>query len=262
MTIPWIEPVRDPAGKPGSPLPGQVRALTTTRHGGVSKGPYAGLNLALHVGDDPTAVADNRRRLQADTRCLRIQWLNQVHGTACIQSTAENWRSVPDADAAWTTERRLGLAILTADCVPVVLCDRRASVLAVAHGGWRGLVSGVIEQLVAQLPVAPDELLAWLGPAIGPDAYEVGPEVAEAVIERVGSASGEASPLRRGVSGDRWQLDLFALSTQLLGDCGITSVYSQRLCTASDRRFFSYRRDGVTGRMATLAWLRTDRPAG
>jgi YfiH family protein len=255
MTKPWIEPEADPAGTTGPPLPDRLRVLTTVRWGGVSVGPYAGLNLALHVGDDPTAVAENRRRLQADTRCERIQWLNQVHGTVCIRSTAENWQSVPDADAAWTTESGLGLAILTADCVPLVLCDRRASVLAVAHGGWRGLVSGVIEQLVAQLPVPPDDLLAWLGPAIGPDAYEIGPEVAAAVIDRVGSETGEWPVLRRGVSADRWQLDLFALSSRLLGDCGITSVHSQRLCTASDARFFSYRRDGVTGRMATLAWL-------
>ncbi len=163
---------------------------------------------------------------------------------------------MPDADAAWTTERGLGLAILTADCIPLVLCDRLGSVLAVAHGGWRGLISGVIEQLVGQLPVAPDDLLAWLGPAIGPGAYEVGPDVAEAVNDRVGAGEGEAPVLTRGVSEDRWQLDLFELSSRLLGGCGVTSVCSQRLCTASDARFYSYRRDGRTGRMATLAWLR------
>lgn len=257
MTIAWIEPAGDPSGKPDALLPAQVRALTTTRHGGVSTGPYAGLNLALHVGDDPSAVAENRRRLMADTRCERIQWLNQVHGTACIQSTAENWQSVPDADAAWTTERGLGLAILTADCVPLVLWDRRGSVLAVAHGGWRGLVSGVIEQLLGQLPVAPEDLLAWLGPAIGPKVYEVGPEVADAVNDRIRAGEGLAPVLHPGVSQDRWQLDLFELSSRLLGGCGVTSVYSQRLCTASDRRFYSYRRDGQTGRMVTLAWLRT-----
>jgi YfiH family protein len=256
MTIAWIEPAGDPSGKPGAPLPEEVRALTTTRDGGVSTGPYAGLNLALHVGDDPSAVAENRRRLQADTGCERVQWLNQVHGTACIRSTAENWQSVPDADAAWTTERGLGLAILTADCVPLVLCDRHASVLAVAHGGWRGLVSGVIEELVGQLPVAPDDLLAWLGPAIGPGAYEVGPEVAQAVNDRIGAEEGEAAVLTRGASEHRWQLDLFELSRRLLGGCGVTSVCSQRICTATDTRFYSYRRDGRTGRMVTLAWLR------
>ena len=132
------------------PAGGEARALTTTRQGGVSRGVYETLNLGDHVGDDPAAVAENRRRLGQLIGCARIQWLNQVHGTTCIHSSADRWHEVPEADAAWTAEPGLALAVLTADCVPVVLRGRGVALVGVAHGGWRGLVSGVIGALVEQ----------------------------------------------------------------------------------------------------------------
>ena len=248
-------------GPRSGPWPASVGALGTTRGGcgtlaGHSQGPYAHLNLATHVGDDPQAVAANRQLLGASTGVERVQWLDQVHGRRCIEASGETTARVPEADAAWTVERGLGLAVLTADCVPVVICDRAGSLVAVAHAGWRGLVGGVLQSVVDALPAAPADLLAWIGPAIGPDAYEVGEEVAAAVS---GLADGDrlsracASPGR--VAG-KYQLDLFTFSERLLEQAGVPVVHCERLCTHSDPRFYSYRRDGITGRMATLAWLR------
>lgn len=248
MSEPWVRP-------PMPPWPRGVQALTTTR---TAPGPeprgLGGWNLADHVGDDAAAVAANRRSLSSLTGVGEVQWLRQVHGTRCIESRRETAARVPEADAAWTAEPGLALAVLTADCVPVVVCDREASVVGVAHGGWRGLVAGVLDALVSCLPVPPGELTAWLGPAIGPGAYEVGEDVVNAVT---GLSDGErlgVECLQAGRSG-RAHLDLFALSEQLLWRAGVRTVTTERLCTYSDRRFFSYRREGQTGRMVTLAWI-------
>ncbi|MFU8815709.1 MAG: polyphenol oxidase family protein [Pseudomonadales bacterium] len=275
MTIDWV-------GPPSGHWPASVGVVCTTRRGrgavaGHSQGPYAYLNLATHVGDEPHAVTANRQILVASTGVERVQWLDQVHGRRCIEASSQTAALVPEADAAWTSERGLGLAVLTADCVPVVICDRAGSLVAVAHAGWRGLVGGVLTSVVDALtgvadaltgvadaltgvadalPAAPTELLAWIGPAIGPEAYEVGEEVVAAV-----AALGDGGPLSRacvrpGPKPGKYQLDLFTLSERLLQQAGVPVVHCERLCTHSDPRFYSYRRDSVTGRMATLAWLR------
>lgn len=246
----WVTP-EDPR------WPGRLGALTTTRQPppGVGGGRY-GWNQAAHVDDRPDAVARQRRALVAQSGVFGVQWLTQVHGRACFEAGPDTLAQAPQADAVWTRQRGLGLAILTADCVPVVLGDGDATVIGAAHGGWRGLVGGVLEELVAALPVPAAALAAWLGPAIGPDAYQVGDDVAAAIA---GLADGDVLArrvLRRDPAPGHHRLDLFELSRALLERAGVGRVYSERHCTFSDARFYSYRRDGRTGRMATLAWLR------
>lgn len=247
--IDWIGPV---AGR----WPARTRALTTTRRppaGGCSAPPFDALNLADHVGDDPRAVAANRAWLQAQTGLREIQWLTQIHGSRCIEANARTLGRAPEADAAWTAQPGLALGILTADCVPVVIADREGVVVGVAHGGWRGLVGGVLEALVCALPVPAQRLCAWIGPAIGPEAYEIGEDVA-AAVRAVDRAVADTC-LRAGRRPGKHQLDLFALTEALLARAGVAVLPGARTCTYSDARFYSYRRDGQTGRMATVAWL-------
>ncbi len=249
MSIEWVEP-RAPE------WPRRARALTTTRRGrGHSRGAYAALNLGDHVGDDASAVAANRRVLVEATGVDRVQWLRQVHGVRCVEATLEGAATVPEADAAWTRVPGLGLAVLTADCVPLVLADRQGTVIGVAHGGWRGLAGGVVEALIAALPAAPGELMAWLGPAIGPAAYEVGEEVVGALAALPDGETLTRQCLRPGAGGGKAYLDLFGLAGALLERSGVGVVLTERLCTYTEPRFYSYRRDAATGRMATLAWL-------
>jgi hypothetical protein len=248
----WVRPA-DPA------WPAAVPALTTTRDGGPrgghSRGVYASFNLALHVGDRADAVAANRAWLVDHIGPGRVQWLEQVHGVRVIEASSLTAETVPRADAAWTTERHLALAILTADCVPVVVADRAGTVVGVAHGGWRGLVGGVLAALVSAMPADPAELVAWLGPAIGPSAYQVGEEVVAAVAALPDGAALTSEVCRPAGKPGAHQLNLFALSERLLRRAGVARVSTDRLCTFRDGRFYSYRRDGVTGRMATVAWL-------
>jgi YfiH family protein len=227
-----------------------VNAVATTRAGGVSSGRYESLNLALHVGDDAEHVAENRHRLRAGLGLEEEPaWLSQVHGA----KVARLDEGAPGtADASVTTARGRACAILTADCLPVLLCNRAGTRIGAAHAGWRGLADGVIEAAVAALG-APDELLAWLGPAIGPDAFEVGGEVRERFVAHDPAAARAFRPNRRG----RWQADLYALARLRLAAAGVTAVYGGGWCTHADPgRFFSHRRDGQCGRMATLIWLR------
>jgi len=254
MTLDFFTPPRDFA--PG------IRALTTTRHGGVSQGPFAALNLGDHVGDQPAAVAENRRRLQAVTGCGRIQWLRQVHGNRCIRATASSVAMVPEADAAWTDELDLGLAVLTADCVPVVVAAPRAGIVGIAHAGWRGLVDGVLQTLLDALPVPARDLVAWLGPAIGPADYQVDAPLVRAIA---GLPEGErlvGEVLRPDPRPERWWLDLFALTAALLARAGVERVTSDRISSFADPRCFSHRRATArgepTGRMATLVWRPVD----
>lgn len=235
---------------------GPARALTTTRAGGVSRGAYARFNLATHVGDGSVAVARNRKMLGASIGLDRIQWLNQVHGTQCLRADLGTTRAVPDVDAAWTTQPNLVLAVLTADCIPVVFSHREGGVIAVAHAGWRGLVAGVLANLLQALPDAAAQYLTWIGPAIGVDAYQVGQEVADAVhaMSNVGPQVDAYLHESPGLSG-KYQLDLAGLAAMQLGYLGVAGVFCERFCTFSDRRFFSHRRDGTTGRMATVVWL-------
>jgi polyphenol oxidase len=186
----------------------------------------------------------------------RLQALRQVHGSRCIEARAAGPAQPPEADALWTRERRLGVMVVTADCVPVVLSDAAATVVGVAHGGWRGLVGGVIDSLVGAMPVQPESLVAWLGPAIGPQAYEVGDDVVAAVAALPDGAALIRDCAHSGKRPGKYQLDLFALSERLLRRAGEETVLCERLCTYSDDRFHSYRRERGSGRMATLAWLR------
>jgi polyphenol oxidase len=253
--VDWISPdVRQ--------WPAHAKALTTVRYlaaagagapAGVSVGPYSGFNLADHVGDEAAAVAANRAWLQQATGVGAIQWLSQVHGNRCIQASPDSVKQLPQADAAWTSSPGVAVAILTADCVPVVIADRDCRAVGIAHGGWRGLVGGVIGNLVRSLPVPPRRLCAWIGPAIGAQAYEVGEDVVEAV--RGVDVAVASACVGAGQRPGKYQLDLFALTGMLLQRAGVSAVPGARLCTYSDPRFYSYRRDGTTGRMATLAWL-------
>jgi polyphenol oxidase len=236
--------------------------LSTLRSGGVSAAPYASLNLGAHVGDAPEAVAANRQALAAAAGLpAEPVWLAQVHGVEVVDldgmghqeiSGSVRTGSLHPADAAFT--RRIGrvCAILTADCLPILLAADSGDVAAAAHAGWRGLAGGVIEATVRALGVAPARLMAWLGPAIGPQQFEVGSEVREALLQGDLGAEDAFVPNARG----RFMADLAVLARRRLAALGVSRVYGGGHCTFGDReRYFSHRRDGVTGRQATLIWL-------
>ena len=236
---------------PDWPAPAQVGALSTTRGGGVSAPPYGSLNLGDHVGDAPAAVVENRRRLVAALPAPPC-WLRQVHGTEVVDAA----RAAVDceADAAFTRTPAAVCLIMTADCLPVLFCDRAGTVVAAAHAGWRGLAAGVLEATLHSMAVAPGDVLAWLGPAIGPAAFEVGDEVRETFV----AGDPAAVSAFRVHSAGKWRADLFLLARQRLLRAGVTAVYGGGVCTFSDpERFFSHRRDRQTGRMATAIWLRS-----
>lgn len=236
--------------RPEWDLPAGVGALLTTRAGGQSIGPFASFNLGGHVGDDPAAVAANRARLRGFLPAEPL-WLNQVHGAAVAD--ADMCEAVPEADAALARSSRRACAVLTADCLPVLLCDDDASVVAAAHAGWRGLAAGVLENTVRGMGVAPHRVRAWLGPAIGPQAFEVGDEVRAAFVAADPEAA--AAFVARQVEG-KWLADLFQLARRRLIAAGVSRISGGGVCTVSaPQRFYSYRRDGVTGRFASLVWL-------
>jgi len=237
--------------RPGWPAPDCVHALVTTRAGGVSVAPYDSLNLGVHVGDDPARVAENRRRLRAllpEEPC----WLNQVHGTTVLD--ADMWvGGLPDADAVVSRRSGRVCVVMTADCLPVLLCDDAGTVVGAAHAGWRGLHGGVLEATVAAMAVPPSTLMAWLGPAIGPAAFEVGDEVRQAYVGQDPRAAGAFQTTQQP---GKWMADLYALARFRLEALGVVRVHGGEFCTHADAtRFYSYRRDGVTGRMASLIWL-------
>ncbi|MBZ4201024.1 MAG: peptidoglycan editing factor PgeF [Methylotenera sp.] len=237
---------------PDWPAPANVRAMQTTRQGGVSLPPYSSFNLAMHVQDAPAAVQENRQCLRSVLPSEPV-WLNQVHGTTVLD--ASQVCGVLDADATFTTMSNVVCVSMTADCLPVLLCDKAGTVVAAVHAGWRGLCDGVVEAAVAKMPVAPSELLAWLGPAIGPNAFEVGDDVRAQFIQRDAQAALAFKP-----HADKWLANLYVLAQQRLNTLGIKHLYgagiSQDFCSYTDaQRFFSYRREPVTGRMASLIWL-------
>lgn len=236
---------------PDWPAPANVGAVTTTRQGGVSQPPYDSLNIADHVGDSTAAVLANRRRLRQQLALpAEPLWLNQVHGAGVADATSGVER--PAADASFSYRSGAVCAVMTADCLPVLLCARDGSCVAAAHAGWRGLASGVLEASVNALGGEPQRLLAWLGPAIGPAVFEVGAEVREAFVKthRQAAAAFVAQP------NGRWLADLYQLARVRLQAAGVEAVYGGDFCTYTDReRFYSYRRDTVTGRMASLIWL-------
>jgi YfiH family protein len=244
--------------RPAEPLGAGIHALTTTRDGGVSRAPFDTLNLGDHVGDAPTAVDENRRRLGMATGCQRIQWLQQVHGTRCVRASLATAGQVPEADAAWTDVAGLGLAVLTADCVPVVVCAPAAGIVGIAHAGWRGLVGGVLEALIGALPVGAGELVGWLGPAIGPAHYQVDGSLVEAVAALPDGAALVGRVVGSDPAPGRYRLDLFQLATELLARAGVARVTCDRISTFADGRCYSHRRataaGSTTGRMATVVW--------
>jgi hypothetical protein len=237
-----------PADWPTAP---RVRAVTTLRTGGVSTAPFDTLNLGDHVTDDAAAVRSNRARLRAHLALPgEPLWLNQVHGTRVVDAAT----AAPGETADGSFARQAGVvcAVLTADCLPVFLCDRAATCVAVVHAGWRGLAAGVIEQGLAAMGAPAREVLAWLGPAIGPQAFEVGGEVRQVFVDQQPAAH---SAFRANASG-RFFADLYALARLRLAAAGVTAVHGGGACTYREgQRYFSYRRDGVTGRMASLIWL-------
>jgi YfiH family protein len=238
-----------PGFAPDWPAPANVRAWVTERGGSGAR--YAALNLATHVGDAPASVSANRERLRAALELpSEPVWLEQVHGTRVLDLDTE--QPVAAADGAVTGRAGVVCTVLTADCLPVLLCDRAGRRVGVAHAGWRGLLNGVLPAAVGALGRDPAELLAWLGPAIGPSAYEVGADVREPFVAREPSAAARFVSNARG----RWQADLYGLARDSLAGAGVRAVYGGGFCTFSDaQRFFSHRREAPCGRMATLIWL-------
>jgi YfiH family protein len=245
VTTPWFEA--------DWPAPRGVRVLSTLRGiagNGVSKAPYKSFNLGDHVGDDPVAVAENRRRLKAGASLPgEPSWLSQVHGVTVVDLDAA--RLTDPADAAVTRGAGKVCAILTADCLPIVFATDSGDLVAAAHAGWRGLAAGVIEATVRAMGVPAGRLMAWLGPAIGPQHFEVGAEVREALLSGDAQAVEAFEPNARG----RFMADLWMLARRRLGALGVTRIYGGGECTfAQADRYYSHRRDGITGRQATLIW--------
>ena len=239
---------------PAWPAPANIKALITTRNGGVSIGAYASLNLGMHVGDEMAAVEENRRRLGAILPRAPM-WLQQVHGTRvlCADGPAQGTaNATPTADAVRTTAINQPCAVMMADCLPVMFCNDAGTEVAVAHAGWRGLCAGVLENTVAAMSASPQSLMAYLGPAIGPAQFEVGSEVRDAFVAVEDCAAAAFTPR---VTAGKFVANIYLLARQRLALAGVSRVYGGDYCTVSDgARFFSYRRDGKTGRMAALIW--------
>ncbi|MBA3493468.1 MAG: peptidoglycan editing factor PgeF [Gammaproteobacteria bacterium] len=236
---------------PEWPAPPRVRACATTRMGGMSLAPYDSFNLSEHTGDDPMAVRANRNALYAAlVTGAPPRWLEQQHGARVIDPADAD--SGPQADGACTSAAGIVCAVLTADCLPVLLCDRDGTRVAALHCGWRGIARGIISAGIAAMQRPPSGLLAWLGPAIGPAVYEVGEDVRQALTTMSGALAAAFQP----ASADHWYLDLTGAARMLLEQHGVSCVYGGEHCTYTEPdRFFSHRRDGVTGRMATCIWL-------
>ena len=242
--VSWLEPTW--------PAHARVRVASTLRTGGTSRAPYGSLNVAAHVGDDAGAVGENRRRL-ATALGLPGEpfWLEQVHGARVVEALPER-TSQPQADASFTRMPGQVCVVATADCLPVVLADERGRRVGIAHAGWRGLAGGVVEATLEALGDERDRLVAWLGPAISARAFEVGTEVRDAFVARHRDYDAGFIENARG----RYQADLYALARLTLRRSGVERIHGGGLCTYTDERdFFSFRRDGQTGRMVTLAWL-------
>nr|WP_272492532.1 peptidoglycan editing factor PgeF [Pseudomonas sp. TMW22091] len=237
---------------PDWPAPAGIRACVTTRAGGVSLAPFDSLNLGDHVDDDPLAVAANRQRL---THIFDVQpaWLSQVHGVVVAPASPGR---VVEADASWTSTPGIACTVMTADCLPALFCNRAGTRVAAAHAGWRGLAAGVLEATAKSLNVEPQEILVWLGPAIGPTAFEVGGEVREVFVQDLPQSAAAFVP---SINPGRFMADIYELARLRLARYGITAVYGGGYCTVTDPRFFSYRRSPRTGRFASLVWI--ERPS-
>ncbi len=237
--------------QPDWPAPTPIKALSTTRLGGISQPPYDSLNLGLHVNDDHDKVLNNRRWL---TRSAGLPssplWLEQVHGTRVID--ANDWHAGIEADALFSRQAGQVCPVMTADCLPVLFCDDDGKMVAAAHAGWRGLLNGVLENTVSQFSCSANKILAWLGPAIGPQQFEVGSEVFDTFCSHSAAAGQAFRPHRSG----HYLADIYLLARQRLNRLGVDKIYGGEHCTVAEAdQFFSYRRDGETGRMASLIWI-------
>jgi YfiH family protein len=248
------------------PAPARVRTHLTTRVGGVSEGCYSSNNLAYHVGDDPARVDVNRQRLaESMSSATGVQWLQQVHGTRIIEAHAvcQDAAAPLEADGCVTATSGLACAVMTADCLPVLMCDRAGRQVAAVHAGWRGLAAGILSVAVQKFAAEPADVLVYLGPAISQPHFEVGPDVFQAFKQASGAAPFGAAycgeideAFSASPTSDRYYADLFRLARSQLGAMGVTAVFGGELCTYADsEQFYSYRRDGQTGRMASLIWL-------
>jgi len=233
---------------PDWPAPAGVKACVTTRAGGVSLAPFDSLNLGDHVEDSPEAVLENRRRLTA-AFAIQPAWLRQVHGVVVVEADPGQ---IAEADGSWTDTPGIACTAMTADCLPALFCNKAGTRVAAAHAGWRGLAAGVLEAAADSLDVAPADILVWLGPAIGPKAFEVGPEVREAFMQQLAQTAEAFVPSH---NPGKFLADIYQLARLRLAARGITAVYGGGLCTVTDPRFFSYRRSPRTGRFASLIWL-------
>ena len=240
---------------PQWPVPAQIKSVSTTRQPGFGTEPFNHFNLGTHVGDDPAVVEKNRAVLRSDCGLPSApQWLNQVHGCE-VHRVDHVTESLPTADATWTNQPKCVLAIMTADCLPVLLASRSGDYIAALHGGWRGLAEGVVEATVDALPVPdPSHLIAWLGPAIGPQHFEVGLEVRSAFLKK--SENFRRCFVQAGAP-DKYLANIFDIGRLCLRDAGVRAVHGGGTCTFKEKnRFFSHRRDaGKTGRMASLIWI-------
>ncbi len=230
---------------PDWPAPANIRAGTSLRNGGVSLPPYASLNLGDHVGDDPAAVAENRQRLNLPTEAI---WLKQTHSTQIIDA-AHSLPGQMEADGSYTNQPHIICTVLTADCLPLLICNKQGTQVAAVHVGWRGLAAGIIEAALEKF-TDNSGLLVWLGPAIGPDNYEVGNEVRQIFM-----AQNPATKTAFAAQGKKWRMNIYHLARQRLQMLGITAIYGGNHCSYRERQhFYSYRREGMTGRMASLIW--------
>lgn len=238
---------------PDWPAPERVKAVVTTRAGGVSGAPFDTFNMGLHVEDDPDAVLENRAKLQQIIGTqYNPQWLQQVHGVSVVEALPDD--CVRQGDGVFTRRAQLPCAVMTADCLPVFFCDKGGTQVAVAHAGWRGLAAGVLEATLAKFNVPGSQLMAWLGPAIGPSVFEVGAEVRASFLQY--SSLTEQAFVPNPARPEHWFADLYLLARLRLMEQGVEQVSGGDFCTFSDaRRFYSYRRENVTGRMASLIWL-------
>ncbi len=230
--------------------PDNVHAFTTTRTGGVSEGLYGSFNLASHVGDLPSAVTSNRQLLKASFKLPSEPcWLKQTHSNRVVDA---NCFDDIDADAAWTSGKDTVCSVLTADCLPVFFSNKDGSRVAISHAGWRGLLDGVISATFTATQIKPENCLVWLGPSIGPDAFEVGVEVVQSFTEK----NNATRQCFKQKDEQHWLCDMYQLARIELGQLGVNQVFGGGLCTCTDKEnFYSFRRDGNTGRMASLIWM-------
>ena len=240
---------------PNWPIPANVHAYVTTRLGGYSSGAYASFNLGAYVQDEENNIRANRQYLKKNLQLPNEPyWLKQIHSTTVVAlDTATTNATAVEADGSWASLPGKICVVTTADCLPVLLCDQKGTCVSALHAGWRGLAHGILEEGIKALPAEPKELIAWLGPAISSNFYEVGEEVRQAFLKVDAKAALAFRPSERA---DHWYMDMYLLARQRLQAAGVPAIFGGEYCTYREAdKFYSYRRDNVTGRMASLIWL-------